>query len=75
MWNKLLQVFNARAAARLMSLHREQKLFAMKPGEKPSDYVFRCRKIANNLKSLGEQCSEVCQCSMIIEGLTEEYEC
>jgi hypothetical protein len=51
MWNKLLHVFNARAAARLMSLHREQKLFKMKPGEKPSDYILRCRKIANNLRS------------------------
>ena len=74
MWNKLLQVFNARAAAGLMSLHKEARSFKMKPGEKPSEYVLRARKISYNMRSLGEQCSEICVCSMILEGLTEEYE-
>jgi hypothetical protein len=52
MWNKLLQVFNARASARLMSLHKESRSFKMKPGEKPSEYVLRARRISNNMRSV-----------------------
>jgi hypothetical protein len=74
MWNTLLQTINLKAAAKLMSLHKESRLFSMKCGEKPSDNVLRARRISNSLRSLGEQMSEINLCSMIIEGLTEDYE-
>jgi len=38
---------------KLMSLNEEARLFKMKPGEKPSVYVMRARKISQCLKSLG----------------------
>jgi hypothetical protein len=74
MWNTLLQTFNLKAAAKLMSLHIESRLFTMKSGEKPSDYVLRARRISNSLRSLGDAMSEINLCSMMLEGLTHEYE-
>jgi hypothetical protein len=46
----------------------------MKSGENPSDYVLRARRISNSLRSLGDQMSEIHLRSMILEGLTEDYE-
>jgi hypothetical protein len=74
MWNTLLHTFNMKAAAKPMSFHRETRLFTMRPGEKPYDYVLRARRISTSLRSLGERMSEISLCSMILEGLSDDYE-
>jgi hypothetical protein len=74
MWNTLMQVLTERANGRIMSLHHEVKMFKMRVGEKPSAYVLRARKIANTMRSLGGNFDDISLCSMILSGLTEEYE-
>jgi gag-polypeptide of LTR copia-type len=59
---------------KLMSLNEEARLFRMKPGEKPSVYVMRARKIANTLNSLGRDPDDLATCMMILNGLTPEYD-
>jgi hypothetical protein len=74
MWNVLLDVFKTRAQGKLLSLHHEARMLTMHPGEKPSAYILRGRKIANTIKSLGENYSDLTLCAMLLAGLTDEYE-
>ena len=46
----------------------------MSSNEKPSAYVLRARRIANTMKSLGHEFSDLSLCNMILYGLPEEYE-
>jgi hypothetical protein len=73
MWEHLISLFNGMTNGKLMSLNEEARLFKMKPGEKPSAYVMRARKIANCLRSLGRQHDELATCMMILNGLTQDY--
>ena len=67
-------MFTVRASGRLMTLYQEARTLAMRPGEKPSLYVLRARKIANNIRSLGHSFDDLSVCNMILNGLTAEYE-
>jgi hypothetical protein len=51
MWHTLLDVFRVRAQGKLISLHNEARTLTMFPGEKPSAYILRGRKIANTIRN------------------------
>lgn len=74
MWEYLMALFVTKANGKLISLQEESRTFKMQLNEKPSAYVLRARKIANTIKSLGHEFSDLSVCTMLLNGLPEEYE-
>jgi hypothetical protein len=74
MWEYLMALFVTKANGKLISLQEESRMFKMHVNEKPSAYVLRARKIANTIKSLGHEFSDLSLCSMILNGLPPEYD-
>jgi hypothetical protein len=74
MWEYLMSLFVTKANGKLISLQEESRTFKMHTNEKPSAYVLRARRIANTIKSLGHEFSDLSLCNMLLNGLPEEYE-
>jgi hypothetical protein len=74
MWEYLMALFVTKANGKLISLQEESRMFKMHVNEKPSAHVLRARKIANTIKSLGHEFSDLSLCSMILNGLPPEYD-
>jgi hypothetical protein len=73
MWAHLMSLFVTKANGKLISLQEESRTFKMLANEKPSAYVLRARRIANTIKSLGHEFSDLSLCTMLLNGLPEEY--
>ena len=73
MWDYLMALFVTKANGKIISLQEESRNFKMYIREKPSSYVLRARKIANTIKSLGHEFSDLSLCTMLLNGLPEEY--
>jgi hypothetical protein len=74
MWEYLMSLFITKANGKLISLQEESRMFKMHANEKPSMYILRGRKIANTMKSLGHEFSDLALCNMILNGLSAEYD-
>ena len=74
MWEYLMSLFVTKANGKLISLQEESRTFRMHTNEKPSAYVLRARRIANTIKSLGHEFSDLSLCNMLLNGLPEEYD-
>jgi transposase InsO family protein len=57
-----------------MALFQELHTLKMNPGEKPSLYVSRARKLVMSLRSFGQNYTDLALCYVILAGLTPEYE-